>query len=96
MHSSSLACCYERSEVKIRNSLKYVGYKEAKRIASELKAIYSADTIDLAKSALDEFKDKHKDDFPNIAKSPENNWDELSTYFRYPKPKQSLFILLML
>lgn len=74
----------------IRNSLKYVGYKERKKIASELKAIYDADTIELAKNALNQFKERHKDDFPNIAKSWESNWDELSTYFRYSKPIRKL------
>lgn len=74
----------------IRNSLKYIGYKDRKKIANELKAIYEADTLDLAKIALDEFKDKHSNDFPNIAKSWENNWDELTTYFRYFKPIRKL------
>lgn len=84
------ACSYEQSEVKIRNSLKYVGYKDRKQIAAELKAIYSADTLDLAKTALDDFKEKHQSDFPNIAKSWENNWDELTAYFRYPKAIRKL------
>lgn len=53
----------------IRNSLKYISYKDRKRIANELKAIYEADTLDLTKIALDEFKDRHFNDFPNIAKS---------------------------
>ena len=74
----------------IRNSLKYIGYKDRKKIANELKAIYEADRLDLAKIALDEFKDKHSNDFPNIAKSWENNWDELTTYFRYSNPIESL------
>lgn len=74
----------------IRNSLKYVSYKDRKKLANELKAIYEADTIDLAKLALDEFKERHKHDFPNIAKSWENNWDELTTYFRYSKPIRKL------
>lgn len=74
----------------IRNSLKYIGYKDRKRIANELKAIYEADTLDLAKIALDEFKDRHSNDFPNIAKSWENNWEELTTYFRYSKPIRKL------
>ena len=37
-----------------------------------------------------EFKKRHKDDFSNIAKSWESNWDELSTYFRYSKPIRRL------
>lgn len=74
----------------IRNSLKYIGYKDRKKIANELKAIYEADTLELAKIALDEFKDRHSNDFPNIAKSWENNREELTTYFRYSKPVRKL------
>lgn len=74
----------------IRNSLKYVSYKDRKKLANELKAIYEADTIEIATANLAEFKEKHQADFPNIAKSWEANWDELSTYFRYSKPIRKL------
>ena len=53
--------------------LKYVSYKDRKKIANELKSIYEADTIEIATASLTEFKERHKDDFPNIAKSWENN-----------------------
>lgn len=53
--------------------LKYVSYKDRKKIANELKSIYEADTIEIATANLTEFKERHKDDFPNIAKSWENN-----------------------
>ena len=74
----------------IRNSLKYVSYKDRKKIANELKSIYEADTIEIASANLTEFKERHKDDFPNIAKSWGSNWEELSTYFRYSKPIRRL------
>jgi transposase, mutator family len=51
-----------------------------------------ADTLDLAKTALDDFKAKHQSDFPNIAKSWENNWGELTAYFRYHKAIRRLII----
>ncbi len=53
--------------------LKYVSYKDRKKIANELKSIYEADTIEIATANLTEFKERHKDDFPKIAKSWENN-----------------------
>lgn len=74
----------------IRNSLKYVSYKDKKRISSELKAIYEADTKEQTLTNLAEFKARHQGDFPNIAKSWENNFEELSTYFRYPKEIRKL------
>ena len=51
----------------IRNSLKYVSYKDRKRIANKLKAIYDADMIEIATANLSEFKERHKDDFSKSA-----------------------------
>ena len=68
----------------IRNSLKYVSYKEQKVLMADLKKVYQALTIEEAEMAFDEFKDKWGKKHPIIIRSWENNWIELTTYFKYP------------
>jgi transposase-like protein len=53
----------------VRNSLKYVGHKERKKVASDLKQIYQSITEQAALLALDEFEYKWDKQFPSIAKS---------------------------
>ncbi len=68
----------------LRNSLKYVSYKERKEIIRDLKDIYQALTLEEAELALEMFKEKWGKKHPIIIKSWENNWLELTTYFKYP------------
>jgi putative transposase len=67
----------------IRNSLKYVGYKERKEVASDLKPIYQAINEELALVALDAFDAKWSAKFPSIAKSWRNHWENIRTIFQY-------------
>ena len=68
----------------IRNSLKYVPYKDKKEVARELKKIYDADTIDIAESELENFANKYDAKYPLISKSWLNNWDNLTVFLQYP------------
>jgi transposase-like protein len=68
----------------IRNSLKYVSYKEQKELMTDLKKVYQALTIEEAEMAFEEFKEKWGKQHPIIIRSWENNWLELTTYFKYP------------
>lgn len=68
----------------IRNSLKYVSYKEQKELLIDLKKVYQALTLEEAEFAFEEFKDKWGKKHPIIIRSWENNWLELTTYFKYP------------
>jgi len=68
----------------VRNSLKYVPWKERKQVSNDLKQIYQAPTIEEAKIKLDEFEERWSDKYPHIARSWRANWDELMTYFDYP------------
>ena len=68
----------------VRNSLRYVPWKERKQVANDLKQVYQASTIEEAKIRLDEFEEKWSDKYPHIARSWRANWDELMTYFDYP------------
>jgi len=69
----------------VRNSLKYVGYKERKEVASDLKQIYQSITEEEALLALEQFETKWDAKFPSISRSWRNHWDNVSTIFLYPK-----------
>ena len=69
----------------IRNSLKYVSYKDRKKLVVDLKPIYQATTEDEAQEALDAFDAKWSNQYPQIAKSWYNNWENLVIFLQYPK-----------
>jgi transposase-like protein len=67
----------------IRNSTKYVSYKDLKPVMSDLKKIYQAPSED-ALHHLEEFAENWNKKYPQIYKSWSENWSELSSYFKYP------------
>ena len=69
----------------IRNSTKYVSYKERKQICSDLKKVYTAVTETAALSKLDEFSAKWDSRYPMISLSWRNNWENLNEIFNYPE-----------
>ncbi|WP_425362804.1 IS256 family transposase [Candidatus Tisiphia endosymbiont of Hybos culiciformis] len=69
----------------IRNSLKYVSYKDRKQVASDLKPIYTAATEEQAHLALVYFEEKWNKQYPQIAKSWYNHWDNLMIFLGYPE-----------
>jgi len=68
----------------IRNSTKYVSYKDLKPVMSDLKKIYQAPSEDDALYNLEEFGENWSKKYPQIYKSWNENWSELSAYFKYP------------
>jgi transposase-like protein len=68
----------------IRNSTKFVSYKDLKALMADLKRVYTASTEDIARLELDAFAEKWDDKYPTISKSWNENWATLSTYFKYP------------
>ena len=68
----------------LRNSSKYVSYKDMKKLMADLKAVYAASDEQAALSALDEFEAAWKKKYPRIASSWRENWANLSTYFKFP------------
>lgn len=68
----------------VRNSLKYVSYKDRKAVAADLKLIYNAVTEEEAGLNLANFKEKWDNRYPSIGKSWEGNWTKIITYFAYP------------
>lgn len=68
----------------VRHSLRYVGWKERKAVAADLKTIYTAPTAEAAEQALEAFERKWAPRFPSIAKSWRANWTNLIPFYSYP------------
>jgi putative transposase len=68
----------------IRNSLRYVSWREKKELSKDLKGVYKAGTIEEASGAMEGFEEKWGNKYPHIIKSWRENWESLMTYFRYP------------
>ena len=74
----------------IRNTTKFVSYKELKSLMADLKRVYAAPTEEIALAELDSFDEKWSGKYPKIAKSWKDNWANLSTYFKYPEAVRRL------
>jgi transposase-like protein len=68
----------------VRNSLKFVPWKDYKAITSDLKRIYQSITEEDALISLDQFEQRWDSKYPNISRSWRNNWQNISTLFNYP------------
>ena len=94
--NQAIQAVYPKAEIQrcivhqIRSSLKFVSWKDRKAVAKDLKTIYSAATEEDAQLALTEFNDIWGKKYPHILQSWLNNWNELSTFFKYPKSIQTL------
>ncbi|WP_127576063.1 IS256 family transposase [Paenibacillus barengoltzii] len=88
--SEAIAACYPKTEIQkciihqIRNSTRYVSYKDLKKVTADLKPIYKAATEEGALLEMDRFEEVWGAKYPLIVRSWRNNWEELSTFFKYP------------
>jgi putative transposase len=69
----------------VRNSLKFLSYKDRKKIASDLKEVYRATTVSQAESALADFGEKWDSRYPMISKSWSDHWKHIIPFFAYPE-----------
>lgn len=74
----------------IRNSTKYVSYKDLKALMVDLKKVYAAIDEQTALYELENFDEKWSGKYPKIAVSWKTNWANLSTYFKYPQEVRTL------
>lgn len=87
--SEAIGACFPSTEIQkcivhqIRNSIKYVSYKDVKKITTALKPIYTAATEDAALEELARFETNWGGKYPLIVASWRNNWSELATFFKY-------------
>nr|AMP42415.1 transposase IS256 family [uncultured bacterium IN-12] len=68
----------------VRNSVKYVPWKDYKAVTAELKQIYQSVTEEEALLALSQFAEHWDDKYPQISKSWRTHWHNLNTLFNYP------------
>lgn len=89
--SQAIESVYPKTEIQkcvihqIRNSTKFVSYRDIKELMKDLKKVYKASTEELALSNLDIFEEKWGKKYPMCVNSWRNNWAELATYFKYPE-----------
>jgi putative transposase len=86
----AIRAVYPKTEIQlcivhmVRNSLKFVSYKDRKNIATDLKEIYHSSTVELAEKALETFSSKWDSKYSTISQSWKNNWANIIPFFAYP------------
>ena len=94
--SSAIEAVFPKTEIQnciihqIRNSTRYVSYKDLKALMADLKAVYGAVDEPAALDALDTFAANWDKKYPKISQSWRENWPNLSTYFKYPQEVRRL------
>lgn len=68
----------------IRNSLKYVNWKDRKLAAADLRAVYSAPTVEAAKQQLQQFGERWDAKYRPIRAMWERNWERIIPFFAFP------------
>jgi transposase-like protein len=89
--ADAVQAVFPRTEVQlcivhqIRNSQKYLSYKDVKPFMKDLKPVYQASTKALAEKNLDQLEAAWGGKYPKVIESWRRNWDHLSGYFKYTK-----------
>lgn len=87
---NAIEAVYPRTELQkcvihqIRNTTRFVSYKEIKPLMADLKRVYAAVDEQAALNELDRFEELWGKKYPKIGRSWRDNWVGLSTYFKYP------------
>jgi putative transposase len=68
----------------IRNAMRFVSYKDRKKVASSMRAIYSAPTVEGAELALKEFDQQFGQQYPGAVDVWRNAWPEFVPFLDYP------------
>jgi len=68
----------------IRSSTRFVPWKDRKRVCSDLKAIYTAESAEGAEAALDAFEATWGERFPMVAPAWRRRWDEITPFLAFP------------
>ena len=69
----------------VRNSLRFVSWKDRKTVAADLKPIYKAATAEEAESHLEAFEEKWDETYSSISKSWRKHWTNIIPFFAYPE-----------
>lgn len=93
---NAIEAVYPKTEIQqciihqIRNTTRFVSYKDIKALMADLKRVYAASNEETALYELEVFGEKWNAKYPKIAQSWEANWPKLSTYFKYPQEVRTL------
>ncbi len=93
---AAIEAVYPKTEIQqciihqIRNTTRFVSYKDIKALMADLKKVYAAIDEPTALSELENFDEKWGNKYPKIAISWRDNWANLSTYFKYPQEIRTL------
>ena len=94
--SAAIESVYPKTEIQnciihqLRNSSKYVSYKDIKALMADLKAVYAAVDETSALEALEVFAERWDKKYPGISRSWRENWPNLNTYFKFPQEVRRL------
>jgi len=94
--AEAIESIYPQTEVQlcvihqIRNTLRYVSWKDSRELLKDLKAVYQASSKEIAEHNLHEFARKWGKKYPKVIQSWQRNWEKLSQYFKYPSPIRKL------
>ena len=94
--SAAIEAAFPKTEIQnciihqIRNSTRYVSYKDLKALMADLKAVYAAVDEPAALEALEVFAQRWDKKYPKISASWQDNWPNLSTYFKFPQEVRRL------
>ncbi len=86
----AIAAVYPKTQIQlcivhmVRNSLRYVPWKDKKKVAASLKRIYASSTAEEAKVSLQEFCVAWDHKYPSIGMIWERHWENIVTMFNYP------------
>ena len=85
----AIAAIFPKCEVQlcvihqIRHSMRYVASRDQKEFMADLKDIYRASSKDVAETNLLNWEEKWGKKYPLVIQSWQNNWENISTYFKY-------------
>jgi len=94
--TNAIEAVYPRTEIQqciihqIRNTTRFVSYKDIKALMADLKKVYAAVDEETALRQLDELESIWGKKYPKIAESWRRNWANLSAYFKYPQEVRTL------
>jgi len=92
----AISTAFPRTEIQlcvvhqIRTSLRHVASKNQKEFMADLKTVYQAQSKDLAEHNLLQLSEKWDKKYPMVIKSWSQNWENLSTYFKYSSEVRKL------
>jgi putative transposase len=74
----------------VRNTMRFVPYKESRAVVSDMKKIYKAPSKEASQQALEEFCARWENKYPYSTKSWRVNWERLSNFYHYPPEIRTL------